>query len=83
MQLIARRSPSPGTNATNGRGIAAGLSPAGRGATHWMVILPRPLGGEAGPVSFRGRVRGNPLPQLHRSGCEIATRVDSAAVIGR
>ena len=66
MQLTT--SPSPGTNATNGCGIAAGLSPAGRGTTHWTVILPRPLGGEAGPVSFRGRVRGNPLPQLHRSG---------------
>ena len=66
MQLTT--SPSPGTNATTPRGIDAGLSPEGRGETHWTVILPRPLGGEAGPVSFRGRVRGNPRSQLHGSG---------------
>ena len=42
----------------------------GEARTDWMVILPRPLGGEAGPVSFRGRVRGNPISQLHGSGSD-------------
>ena len=50
--------PSPGANATNGRGIGAGLSPEGRGATCRTVLLPHPIRGEAGPTSFRGRVRG-------------------------
>ena len=38
--------PSPGTNATNTRGIGAGLSPSGRGETYRTVILPRPLGAD-------------------------------------
>jgi len=56
MQLTT--SPSPGTNATNGRGIDAGLSPEGRGRITARYVAPRPAGGEAGPASFRGRVRG-------------------------
>ena len=75
MQLTT--SPSPGSNATNGRGIAAGLSPAGRGRSTVRYVAPRPIRGEAGPVSFRGRVRGNPLPQLHRSGSDSSSQLNN------
>ena len=61
--------PSPVANATNDRVALAPASPQeGRGERHRTVILPRPAGGEAGPASFRGRVRGSPILQLNRSG---------------
>jgi hypothetical protein len=56
------------------------LAPLGRGEPHRTVILPRPVWGsrvcetplscaaKAGPASFRGRVRGSRILQLHRSG---------------
>ena len=54
--------PSPAANATNDCGIATGLSPNGaRRAGPDSKILPRPIGGEAGAVSFRGRVRDRSL----------------------
>ena len=60
--------PSPVANATNDRGIGTGLSPVGARQDHHPVRLASPPGGEAGPVSFRGRVRGIPISQLNRSG---------------
>ena len=41
-----------------------------RGEPDRTVILPRPTGGEAGPVLFRDRVRGSPMSQQYRSGLE-------------
>ena len=49
------------------------LSPRwGEAKPDWTVILPRPLGGETGPVLFRGRVRGNPISRLNYSGSDPA-----------
>ena len=64
--------------------VRAGARPAsppvGRGATHRTVIRPRPLGGEAGPASFRGRVRGQSCDQLNRSGRDgLATPIGAPA----
>ena len=41
--------------------------PEGRGEPDRPVILPRPTGEEAGTASFRGRVRGSPIPRLNGS----------------
>ena len=50
--------PSPGANATNDRGIGAGLFPEGRGERCRTVILPRPSSGRGRPRVVSGPGEG-------------------------
>jgi len=70
---IMRRTtpPHPAPTPQTTVALAPASSPVGRGEPHRTGILPRPTGGEAGPVFPRlrdGRVKGSPISQSNHSG---------------